>query len=488
MKRIPYGPVRDGWRLTNFSLGLTYNDDVLPDGSMYSYWQEGPYYDFSAAEIEELETATATLYAMCLEAGDWMVEQCPRRTAEGRRRGFFDSVCPPDVCFLTRIGVPEYTHEQIIRTWFDGDADTWTHRDKDPDGRVPMQTPDFSPSVYGRFDFWYNGAGTTPKLLEFNAQTPTALVEAAVIQWHWMDQTGVSKHPWRQWNSIHDRLVGWEATPDGEPAELGAWRRNIAKLREARPWLPEKPKIFFAYETSDTSGEDRMNVAYLMSTAEEAGFPVELIAMSQIGWDVSDDRVVYVPGPGREHEAQPIDVIFMLYPWEWFWHEEGGKAFFRNMADPAKRGTVWIEPPYKAALLGHKALLPVLWKLFGDDPERGKYLLPAYFADSKGAKTLTSYAKKPVWGREGGSVTLVRDGVPITENPSEYGSDGLYVVQQLCELPSFEGLEGTVHPVIGAWLIDGEPAGMGIREDLGTAGLVTKNNCNFLPHAIETEY
>jgi glutathionylspermidine synthase len=51
-------------------------------------------------------------------------------------------------------------------------------------------------------------------------------------------------------------------------------------------------------------------------------------------------------------------------------------------------------------------------------------------------------------------------------------------------LPAFEGLEGTVHPVIGSWLIDGEPAGMGIREGLGVAGLVTKDHCNFLPHTI----
>jgi glutathionylspermidine synthase len=227
-----------------------------------------------------------------------------------------------------------------------------------------------------------------------------------------------------------------------------------------------------------------MNVAYLMATAEEAGFGVEVIAMSQIGWDVAGDRVVFVRKPGEEHKAEPIDVIFMLYPWEWLWHEEGAKAFFRNMADPTKRGTVWIEPPYTAALLGNKGLLPVLWKLFGDDPERGKYLLPAYFAESKAAATLTSYAKKPVWGREGGSVTLVRDGVTISDNPSQYGADGLYVVQELLELPGFEGLEGTVHPVIGAWLVDGEPAGMGIREGLGTDGLVTRDRCNFVPHVI----
>ena len=70
------------------------------------------------------------------------------------------------------------------------------------------------------------------------------------------------------------------------------------------------------------------------------------------------------------------------------------------------------------------------------------------------------------------------------ENPSEYGADGRFVVQELLELPSFDGLEGTVHPVIGAWLIDGEPAGMGIREGLGTEGLVTRDRCNFVPHII----
>ncbi len=483
MRRVLHGPVRPGWQLTNFSLGLTYNDTELPDGTMTSYWKEGPYYDFTPGEIEELETATSTLRAMCVAAGDWMVQQCPRHDREARRAGFLTSLCNPQTCYLAKIGVPEFAHEQIIRTWFDGDADTWQHADKDLDGRLPVQTPDYTPSVYGRFDLWYNGAGSTPKLLEYNAQTPTSLVEAAVIQWHWADQTKPTQHPWQQWNSLHDRLVGWPADGD-EPADEGAWKRNVRKLREARPWLPEKPKIFFAYETSETSGEDRMNVAYLMATAEEAGFPVELIAMSQIGWDVSGDRVVFVRKPGDEYNAEPIDVIFMLYPWEWLWTEEGGKAFFRNMADPGKRGTVWIEPPYTAALLGNKGLLPVLWKLFGDDPERSKYLLPAYFADSSKAATLRSYAKKPVWGREGGSVTLVRDGSVVVNNPSQYGADGLFVVQELCELPSFDSLEGTVHPVLGSWLIEGEPAGLGIREGVGTDGLVTGNTSHFVPHTI----
>ena len=90
-----------------------------------------------------------------------------------------------------------------------------------------------------------------------------------------------------------------------------------------------------------------------------------------------------------------------------------------------------------------------------------------------------------MWGREGGSVTLVRDGETVVDNPSQYGADGLFVLQELHELPSFEGLEGTLHPVIGAWLIDGEPAGMGIREGIGTQGLVTRDDCHFVPHTVE---
>ncbi|NWN13463.1 glutathionylspermidine synthase family protein, partial [Escherichia coli] len=37
---------------------------------------------------------------------------------------------------------------------------------------------------FGRFDLGYSGDGP-PKLFEFNCDTPTSLVEAAVIQWDW---------------------------------------------------------------------------------------------------------------------------------------------------------------------------------------------------------------------------------------------------------------------------------------------------------------
>lgn len=41
-------------------------------------------------------------------------------------------------------------------------------------------------SLYGRFDFILAKDGT-PKILEFNADTPTSLLEASVIQWQWKE-------------------------------------------------------------------------------------------------------------------------------------------------------------------------------------------------------------------------------------------------------------------------------------------------------------
>ena len=57
--------------------------------------------------------------------------------------------------------------------------------------------------MYGRFDLRYDGGGPA-KLLEYNADTPTTLLEASILQWNWLKDT----HPDDdQWNSLHEQLV-----------------------------------------------------------------------------------------------------------------------------------------------------------------------------------------------------------------------------------------------------------------------------------------
>lgn len=64
---------------------------------------------------------------------------------------------------------------------------------------------------------------------------------------------------------------------------------------------------------------------------------------------------------------------------------------------------------------------------------------------------------------------------PVVESAGPYAG-GPKVYQALYDLPAFDGR----YPVLGAWIVDGEPAGLGIRED----GLITGNLARFIPHII----
>jgi glutathionylspermidine synthase len=228
--------------------------------------------------------------------------------------------------------------------------------------------------------------------------------------------------------------------------------------------------VHLAWTSEETSGEDRMTVAYLMDTVVQAGYEaIELIV----------EDIVLDDGDGRFYDQQGrhLDVVFKLYPWEWLIDDEFGPAVLADQLRPG--GTTWIEPAYKM-LWSTKALLPVLWQLFGTDPVLGRYLLPAYFADEM-PSSWRDYVRKPLWGREGANVAVIRDGDVVEELPGRYGTEG-FVVQEFRPLPDFPGVDGPHHPVLGAWLVDGEPAGLGIRE---SDGLITDNLSYFVPHTID---
>jgi glutathionylspermidine synthase len=85
-----------------------------------------------------------------------------------------------------------------------------------------------------------------------------------------------------------------------------------------------------------------------------------------------------------------------------------------------------------------------------------------------------SYVKKPLLSREGSNISIhTSENTLMTEGV--YGSEG-YVYQAYAPLPKFGDNN---YPVIGAWIIGNEPAGLGIRED---NSLITKNTSRFVPH------
>jgi glutathionylspermidine synthase len=272
------------------------------------------------------------------------------------------------------------------------------------------------------------------KLLEYNADTPTSLFEAAVFQWTWleqaMDRAVISKRA-DQFNSLHERLIeAWKKHGGRKHLHLTGMTDNI---------------------------EDGGTLAYLQDTATQAGLKTTLMDIKDIGLASNGGFV--------DLDDRAIELAFKLYPWEWMFQDEFG-------AKIAAAPTRWIEPPWKA-ILSNKGLLPLLWEMFPKHPN----LLPAYFEDDPKASMLgSSFVRKPLYSREGANVTLVSAGTTLMEQQGPYGAEG-YIRQAFAPLAS----NSDQYAVIGSWLVDHTPCGLSIREDENP---ITGNTSRFLPHAI----
>ena len=134
--------------------------------------------------------------------------------------------------------------------------------------------------------------------------------------------------------------------------------------------------------------------------------------------------------------------------------------------------TQFVEPPWKA-VLSNKGILPLLWEMFPNHPN----LLPAYFDDDPKAATLgNTFARKPLYSREGADIELISDGHSLDKDDGPYGAEG-YVRQAMAPLPQFDGN----YAVLGSWFAAGAACGLSVREG---ASAITKNTSRFLPHAI----
>lgn len=286
--------------------------------------------------------------------------------------------------------------------------------------------------LYGRMDFAYSGAGPA-KLLEFNYDTPTSLYEAAYFQWLWLEQniqSGALSDRSDQYNLIQELLIQ-------------AFGRLKSELRG--------PLYFSSVRDHQ---EDRGTILYLRDCAIQAGIDSELIDIEDIGLSVD--------GRFTDLDHKVIQSLFKLYPLEFMFEDEFGKAL-------PGAGLRLFEPPWKA-LLSNKGVLPYLWQRHPDHPN----LLPSFF-DAAEQPLKPGWVRKPLHSREGANVDLRRDDGLLLENPGPYA--GPRIRQAYVPLPRF----GEYHAVIGAWIIADRAAGMGIRED---SGYITRDSARFVPHII----
>ncbi len=357
------------------------------DGDIY--WDESAYYQFTLNQIErDIEDPTNELEQMCLELVDKVVNS---------------------ESLLQQFALPEPYWDLIRNSW----------RQKEP-------------SLYGRMDFSYDGKNPA-KLLEYNADTPTSIYEAAFFQWLWLEQQvdrGELPRQADQFNSIQEALI------------------------ERFSQLDIKQQLNFCY--SQDSIEDKGTVTYLQDCAYQAGLATALFAIEHIG---VDDK-----GQLTDPEDRPINHIFKLYPWEDMFSDEFGR--YINTTH-----TRFIEPEWKS-ILSNKAMLPLLWQMFPGHPN----LLPSYFVGQEGDGLENGYVQKPIFSREGANITWHHPNKGRVHSSGSYGSEG-YIVQALAPLPVFSGN----HTLIGSWVVGHQSCGITIREDNSP---ITQDTSRFIPHII----
>jgi glutathionylspermidine synthase len=382
MRRVD-SPPRAHWQSRVEAAGLTWHSGDAPSEAPSEapavYWNESAFYEFTAKEVDLLESSTNQLARMTLHAAQHII----------------------DNQLYSRMAIPESAVLLIETSW--------------------ASEP---PSLYGRFDLAYDGTDP-PKLLEYNADTPTSLLEASVVQWCWLQDLFPSRD---QFNSIHERL--------------------LARWNELADHLPGQRVDFCSMDDA----EDGMTVTYLLDTAQQAGLIASMFPIAEIGWDGVD-----FVGP----DNRPLGAVFKLYPWEWMIREDFGKHL-------ANARTIWIEPPWKM-LLSNKGILPILWELYPEHPN----LLEARFGNPG---EMTAWIRKPLLGREGANITLHQPGLHI-DTTGSYGAEG-FVFQELAALNRFDDM----HTVIGSWLIghdEDSSCGIGIRE---SESPIITNTSRFVPH------
>jgi glutathionylspermidine synthase len=383
VRRVPLAP-RPEWREIAENNGFFFHHI---NGEIY--WDESAYYALSLKEIEDgLEDPAQELADMCREL-------------------VADAVNSEEI--LELLAIPPLFRD-IAR-------DSWRRNE---------------PSLYGRFDFAYDGHGPA-KLYEYNADTPTALYEAAYFQWLWLEDRirdgGLPPHA-DQFNSIQERLI-----------------ETFASLRVSG---------LTHFAAMKGSEEDRATVEYLLDCARQAGIDGRQTYMEDI---VTDSLGLFM-----DPDGQAIHRLFKLYPWEFMW---------RDAFAPLLPGcdTTFIEPAWKM-ILSNKGILPLLWERHPGHPN----LLPAWFHDMAKSPPVNDYVVKPLLSREGANIHVFRGHRQVFVSDGEYGGEG-YIGQALCPPPFVDG-QG---PVCGVWIVGGKSCGLGIREDTSP---ITSNLSRFIPHCI----
>lgn len=402
MERIEYQTGRPNWEQIIVDEGITYSIDGPADPD--HYWNEFASYNFGRNEIINLARQTEKIHQMCVDAAHFLA------------KGSYGTLGLPQQAL-------ELAQKSLIHTEFD---------------------------FYGRLDLTYSGqVGDPVKLLEYNADTPTGIIESAVSQQTWLNARGESA---LDWNDLGEALAA-------------RWRA----LRKTA----QHDVLHLAHVSDevDPTGEDRNNTWLLGFAAQKAGWTTKLIPIDEVIWNEEDHH-------WEDADGLRIDNLFKLYPWEDMVVDDDqgyDQLLFQHYTEMEH----WVEPAWKM-FLSNKTLLAALWEL---NPGH-ENLVEAYVGTSGGMK---NWVRKPIFGREGEGITIHAPdfGVEVEDTDSFFkdASDENFVYQEFIDIKNFPGARSeNNYPILGSWVVGGRSVGVGVRE---SSDRITGWDARFVPHIVK---
>ena len=353
----------------------------------------------SEAEAEAYYEATNALYDMYVEAAEHVVENN----------------------LFHEIGIPFNLVDVIKESW---ESDVHWH-------------------LYGRFDLAGGVNGKPIKLLEFNADTPTALFETAIVQWAILKQNNLEEES--QFNGLYEALVD-------------NFKRLVTLEEDVSTFEERYDGWNFLFTSVKGNSEEENTVKLLQHIATEAGFQTEFAYI---------DDIEFSPEDGILYQDKNYELWFKLIPWEDIALEESDLAML--LTNIIKNQKAIIFNPAYTLLFQSKGLLKILWDLYPNHP----LLLESSFEPLEGTKQV----KKPVFGREGGSVSIIDEkSNDIEAVPGDYDNHKM-VYQSYTELATDTQGHSYQAGVFYAY----EACGLGFRK----GGKILNNMSKFVGHLVK---
>jgi len=352
----------------------------------------------SEEEAEAYYEAANTLYDMFVEAGEYIVENN----------------------LFHEIGIPFNLVEAIKESW---ENDVHWH-------------------LYSRFDLAGGIDGKPIKLLEFNADTPTALFETAVVQWAILKQNGMEESA--QFNALYEAL-------------LDNFKRLVTLDEDVSDFENRYEGWKFLFTSIRGNSEEENTVRLLQHIATEAGYNTTFAYIDEIEFS-SEEGIFY--------NEENYELWFKLIPWEDIALEESDLAML--LTNIIKNQKAIIFNPAYTLLFQSKGILKILWDLYPNHP----LLLETSFEPLEGKKQV----KKPIFGREGGNVSIIDAHSNIVEQIEGDYSNHKMVYQAYTELPTDQEGNSYQAGVFYAY----EACGLGFRK----GGKILDNMSKFVGHIV----